>query len=416
MVPRYQDRLSFFYTFDLNYETHYVHYEPVVRVVTPKGASKTPPRALPEVTSFNVGRDGGKFTVMFHCQKSRQNHTVLFELKVSITNDVNRVLRFYKSCGTGTHPYVHANSTSDGVVKPLLYPPTWISVPATVDTTRVRLAVQSPTLAQAHGKPILMSSNPDVNATLRGLTNSGTVINGIPLNILISYSCPSRGSSIVSLIIPIPPWNSIIGNFKKRCGKTRPYSLQIETVSTDEYVVVQGLTISRFDASKIVSGKWNRNRIPWLHRVDANESETLFTMRNKPFYGEPPLYIQSVMTTVVNSTVATAAVGLKTAFGLKPLQDMPLVPKHSQHLVVKYSCLRKGYTVILVTIQMLQYEMVEFGFTKYCDGGVRSNLISKLHRMEWAVLAVAITGIFLLCCALSRRRASKIKFAKLSST
>lgn len=405
VVPAYTDRLSFSYTFDRNYEDLYVHREPIIRLLGPKRKA-----AAPDVTFFDVlPTAGGEFTLRFRCATSRTSRALLFELEVSLLQETSRTVRFYKRCGAGSHPYVNATAK----IGPRVHGANnfqLLPVAAIYESAQVKLDLQPPALAQAHGVPVLRSSNPEVIATLRGLTKAGTLVAGRPATLSVMFACAGRGSSIVTLRVPMPPWAPVFVQLRKRCGRSRPWHLRVSIGS--DLAVISGLVRPAYRVHD-AQGEIDMRRARWVPKIPANVTETAVTVGNKAGDREDVVYVERVVASIVNASVLGARVVQRKMVRFAKFRKFRLGRREERRVFVEYECRRRGSSLVVLTVQTLKYELIELGYVKYCDGPVKNKAVARLRRMKWIVLAVSLALMTLLCCVFWQRRLVRRSRAKL---
>lgn len=402
-LERYEDRLSFHYEVNSDFEGAFDHLEPDI--------SSSSKRARPRVVDFNVDSSGGRFTVLLGCVIGNSDEPVLISVLLETVSDSPITLRFAATCAFGEHPYVDAVALRRALpslqLRPITPP---LVVPHYQSISTVLVHIRPPAQALIHGVPILTSLNPSaVRVELKGLIANGTFLSAISTRLSVIYECLGTRVSFVILRIPIPPWKDIRVMFVKRCSVPLPVSMFISLVSRNISVVSHGAADIAFHVNGAVVKHADTVAASSFWSIPANETHTDFDMRS-----DEALRISNALITLSDPSVAHVSVLAKGFLNPVPFRDVVIKKDRSVRFVLYSRCLKRGYTIVLVTFIVFNYQIVEMGFTKYCEGEQLSDSIPVDNAVEILVLITAAVCVFVLCSMLRRKRISRIaKFTRL---
>ncbi|OSX70609.1 hypothetical protein BU14_0711s0006 [Porphyra umbilicalis] len=373
---------------------------PAAPTVTASGGD-----AVPVVKHYTVDAATGKgsFTVLYACTGGHDSLSVL-QLSIPLGGaDDALSLTWGKVCSGGPHRYLEWGYVAGEAVVPFASPTgaAYTSTPLE-QTTVLSLGLRPPAETLGFGFPTVNSSDATVGVAVRGVSKAGgTLALDQRVTITLLYTCAGRASATIGVSVPIPPWDPLTASWEKDCGGGAPSGLSVGSSSGANDVVAAGVVSPAFDPSAAV-----RLAAAGRYTVSANASTSTFYVGNGADPSLPALHLDGVALTVTDPAVVRVTVlggaGLLTARG-----GAELVGGDARRLKLRYVCLARGVSAVIVTTPLLRYANVEWGVVKACEAaparrvGFSWRSVSGVEDGIAALLAVGVLGGV---CLFQRRR------------
>lgn len=374
VIPAYREQMSIEYSFDRNRVDEYTLHDPSIENKT-AGASA-------QLVDF-VFRDDLKFTIVFHCvKKVHATSLEVFDLTIPILKDYSIKTRFAKNCTSGVHPYVRLGAMEAGSPKLLPLPLQRISMSPTSLTTDLFLRVLPPAESQVHGVPLVESSNDGIKVSLRGMASEERIVVGEDLKFSVMYECVVNGVSDINVVIPVPPWEDIRLNVNKKCGGRIPEMLSIGTSADSSDIVRNGFINRRFGVSD-----GNESGVD-VFQIPEERATAKFYIRNSNEEHDETLHLGRIHLTVSDSEVLGVMGKNYAGTAISMLRPGEMVTEE-----IRFVCRRQGHVKVLVSIPIVQYEVVDFRVEKRC----REPISYKESGIEswWTVGGMEDVAVFL---------------------
>jgi hypothetical protein len=357
------DRISFSFQMndmDLAYEI--VSPQVVSKVLS----SEQVVSSEPEISDFAINRksSSGSFTVVYHC-KYGINGTSLLELTLPVVRSFNVSLRWLKDCSSGPAKYLEFGYvTTSGQRQKFGDSP--VIVPATLSVTEVYIAMKAPAISQEFDAAMVSSSDENV-VTVSTRGNVGRGISSIqnPATIAIMYACHTNGKANITLKVPVAPWDDLETTFVKDCGGSAA-SISVGTSFGNDDVVARGVTTPNFFSTVAdASDSSRRSGMPIL----AATRDSVFVIQHSGGTDENAVHFSNAIVTIGNSKLLRISLkGFLSGADKFSQEGGMLYPGDAKKLVLHFVCLSSGTTWVLVTLPLMRYKSVEFGFSKDCTG------------------------------------------------
>lgn len=380
---KYIDRASFTFKFRA--------YDNASTIAAPNVSVKEKGALEAQVKDFVMSKkDGtGSFFVRYGCQKANTTATVTLSMQISAKHEAK--VTWSKVCGGGKNEHLTISS-SDLVMKPPLILPE--AGPMQVSTV-IELKTGFPQLSLDFKKPYLVSKSADIGVKLRATLNEDT-LSIKPKQFVVIYDCKTKTRGVISLTMAIPPWNNATLSWTKDCGGGHPDKLLVEL--GDQVVVNSTGVAQAFNVSEDTTLRSAADGI--IYNLDVSRSKLDFVITNQDSMA---YHIQGATTTVLEPEVlAVVSKSDWWSFGKSYLQgdkEHVLEPNEYVHMKIDMVCLTKGSAVVLVTLPILQYRNVEFGFWKECErphvfhhSGVMRTATSLEVLFAVALVVAAVCG------------------------
>jgi len=361
--------------------------------------------AAPVVKHYTVdGATGkGSFTVLYACTGGHDSLSVL-QLSIPLGGaDDALSLTWGKVCSGGPHRYLEWGYVAGEAVVPFSSPTgaAYTSTPLE-QTTVLSLGLRPPAESLGFGFPTVNSSDPTVGVAVRGVSKSGgTLALDQRVTITLLYTCAGRASATIAVSVPIPPWDPLTASWEKDCGGGAPSGLSVGSTSGATDVVAAGVVTPAFDPSAAV-----RLASAGRYTVSANASTSTFYLDNRAAPSLPALHLDAPVLTVTDPAVVRVTVlggaGLLTARGGAELRG-----GDGRRLKLRYVCLARGVSAVIVTTPLLRYANVEWGVVKACEAAPARRVgfsWRSVSGVEDAIAAALAVGVLGGVCVFQRRR------------
>lgn len=349
---KYSDRVAFRFKYDA--------YNNASNITVPHVTVKEKGVLAAKMKEWeHVEEDGsGSFSLVYNCLKPKATATLTLSMEITAGHAAAKVT-WTKTCGGGKNEHLTISSDDLVAKSPGLLPE---AGPMQVSTD-IEMKSGFPQVSLDFGKPVLVSKNPDIGVKLRVTLNKDT-LSVSPKQFIVIYDCKTKTRGVVSLTVPIPPWHDAALSWTKDCGGGHPDKLLVEL---GDQVVVNGTGVA--PAFNISETTTLRSAVDAnIHNLDVTQSKLDFVITNKDSVA---YHIQGATTTVLNPDIlAVVSRSDWGSFGKSYLtgdKEFVLQPLAFVHMKIDMVCLAKGSAVVLVTLPVLQYRNVEFGFYKDCE-------------------------------------------------
>lgn len=356
-ISMYADRTSFEFKFDESDAKNISISKPVV-------SSSMPGLVKPEILGYSISKRElmRTFEVRYHCNG---NASTTIQMSMQIANK-NVTVSWGKKCGVGFNQYVSLTSKelqsgtelNDSNLKLLQ------EVGPMETSTSIELKTQFPQVSADFLAPYLVSENKDIGARLRGTVTGGTA--GLsPTKIKVIYQCQTASKGNLKLTVAVPPWNNVTVSWTKNCGGQDPTNL---VIMNGKKAVWDNIGLHRqFAVSENSTVDSSENA--GVLEVDSEQHYLDFGITNM---GSDNMKIESPILTVKQGNVLAVRTddswslfeGARITEGNR--EEVVLAPKKKVNLRLHLVCLKRGTVVVLVTLGVLRYKHVEFGFVKEC--------------------------------------------------
>jgi hypothetical protein len=361
--PEYADRISFSFQMkdmDLAYEI----VSP--QLVAKAFSSEKNVSSGPEILDFAINRksSSGSFTVVYHC-KNGDAGTTLLELTLPVVRSFNISLRWLKDCRSGPSKYLEFGYvTASGLRQKFGESP--VIVPATLSVTEVYVMVKAPAISQEFDAAMVSSSDENVvTASTRGSVGKGLSSIQDPATIAVMFACHTNGKANITLKVPVPPWDDLETTFEKDCGGSAA-SISVGSSLGKDDVVARGITTPTFFSTVAdASNGSRRSEMPIL----SSTRETVFVIQHSGAADENAVHFSNAIVTIGDTKLLRISLkGFLSGADKFSQEDGMLYPGDAKKLALHFVCLSSGTTWVLVTLPLMRYKSVEFGFSKDCTG------------------------------------------------
>jgi hypothetical protein len=361
--PDYADRISFAFEIK-DMDLPYAVTSPLV--VGSRGSSDPGMSSEPEVVDFSLNRktSSGSFTVVYHCMKGA-SATSLVELTLPVIRSFNVSILWLKDCKSGPSQHLELGyiNTSGQRQK---FVDGHVVVPATVALTEIYIRVSAPAISQEFGTANVSSSDTNVvTVSTRGSVSEGVAGARDPATIAVMYACHTNGKATISLNVPVPPWDDLEATLVKDCGGSAA-SISIGTSYGKDDVVSGGITSPNYFASvPDASDALRYSDVP----IPASTKESSFLIKHTGGPDEDAVHFSNAVMTVGDSNSLRVSLrGFLSGADKFSQEEGMLYPGDARKLSVHFICLNTGSTWVVVSLPLMRYKSVEFGFTKECTG------------------------------------------------
>lgn len=412
----YSDRLSLRFTFDPDSEEYKIS-KPMISVAVPSAID-------PIIKTFRIEQtnDMGFITILYQCNPGA-GEKARIGMTMQITEKYKFDASWTKSCGKGRFEKLefgfiaHDESISyfneDGTYgkeeqKPLEVGPTDTS-------TALSMKLVPPAHTLDFMDPVLSSDSEDVVVSLRGTVAKGTLQSDTDTKFSILYECKATTKAKISFTVGIPPWENVTATWRKDCGGSRSQALLIGTSGVDSYEVMQdGELSSRYNVTEStqlddVTGS--------IEEIPGDADSKRFYLTNSDLTSD--VQIQTISTTMSNPDVLTTLVKTPsfTSGSFIPARGDTLQREETKSLYLHFICKQAGKSLVLITLPVLRYKNIEFGFIKECFEPKiyhHSGFLQTAGSIMGSLIALfVLAGIGSLICM--RRRAGGAKYSPVST-
>lgn len=392
----YADRISFRFTYTPGLRD-YAIAEPEVKVSSVSGVS-------PLVERFSTKlEDGlGSFYILYECaSRGPEKNLIAIHIKVTEEHSVDMIWR--KSCGRGRNEhidfgFIDANNrlnlfNPDGsygtdeqrtlVIGPLQ------------QSTELRAQLTNPQWNLAFQDPYLYSDNPDVMVSLRTTLSGGTLTSDEETKFAVLYSTceATNAKASIRFTFAIPPWDNVTATWQKVCGGMQSQALLIGTTGAGSFdVMKEGELDAQYNVtdSTEISSAFGR-----IREVDEKSHSQRFYLTNSD--DESEIQIQTIATTMSDQEVLSTYV--ETPFAVSgsyiPSGGASIARHETKSLKLHFICKKRGESLVLVTLPIVKYKNVEFGFIKRCSEPTayhHSGFLQTAGSILWTIMLLCVVG------------------------
>lgn len=413
----YFDRIDFRFTFAQD-SSAYAITKPTISVSPGSGID-------PQIVGFSVDTESanGMFTIMYRCRPAgTKKNFIAMHLPITRGHSVDTV--WIKTCGSGHfhHLVVGFKSQNSDIIE---FNPDGsmgeaerrkLEVGPMDPSTQFSMRLKPPAENLEFGRPFLESTSSDFSVHLRGTVAAGTFSGDTDTSFTVMYDCNKRTTVEVRLSIAIPPWDNVTIDWRKDCGGRPPQALVIGSSGKDSYNIMHN--------GELAAG-FNVSENEKVADVDGRVSEVPAAITSSRFYisnddTTSDIHIQTISLTISNPDVLESFVGvprmgrgssyLASNGGVVRRQDMKI-------LLLHYVCKKAGRSLVLVTLPVVQYKNVEFGFLKVCEKphAYYHNGFMTAGSLMLTIFAVVIGLLIGACWCMARRRRG-IKYSAVSTS
>lgn len=370
----YNDRISFKldYTPD---STDYKISEPTIAVTSDSGIK-------PQVQDFqNDPENGdGSFTVVYRCLADGPEESYI-SLHLPVTGSHSVDTAWKKVCGRGRYEHVEFGFISHNMETVLFNKDgTYgteeqkaLEVGPLDTSTELSMKLVSPAYTLDFGDPYVASDSSYVSANLRNTVAGGTVNSDTATKFSVVYECHATETANIMFSVAIPPWDNITVSWRKDCGGRHSQSLLIGTNGPGTVDVIHdGELNSEYnitDASYIGDVQGSVKEIPGnvdykrFYITNSDDTSEIQIQTPSMTMSDPGVVTTLVETPMVASSSYISATGAT------------IERKTTKSLYLHFICKKEGMSLILVTLPVLRYKNIEFGFLKQC-------FAPKVHRQS----------------------------------
>lgn len=370
----YNDRISFRldYTPD---SSDYKISEPTIAVTSDSGIE-------PQLQDFqNDPENGdGSFTIVYRCLADGPEESYI-SLHLQVTGSHSIDTAWKKVCGRGRYEHVEFGFTAHNMETVLFNKDgTYgteeqkaLEVGPLDTSTELSMKLVSPAYTLDFGDPYVASDSEYVSAYLRNTVAGGTVTSDTPTKFSVVYECHATETANIVFSVAIPPWDNVTVSWRKDCGGKHSQSLLIGTTGPGSFDVIHdGELSSQYnitDASYIGDVRGSVEEIPGnvdykrFYITNSDDTSEIQIQTASMTMSDPGVVTTLVETPMVASSSYIAATGATIG------------RKTTKSLYLHFICKREGMSLILVTLPVLRYKNIEFGFMKQC-------FAPKVHRQS----------------------------------
>jgi len=329
------------------------------------------PGLNPEIQDYAIDEEEleGSFSISFGCTAEAAGKLNPMSVRMKITPQTEVLVWLLKECGSGELKDL-AMGYVNKVDEMVSFAQKKLVVDALSVSTTLYLMLATEGAQLEFKPPVANSSDPGIaSVNLRGAAKGG-VLSPDPAYIEVQYQCKMRGRVTISLTLSAPPYDPTSVEWGKDCGGGVNERLSVGTSAFGSDVVSAGETteVFKMDYDQL-SAQISR------FMVSASESSVTFFINNA--VGEDGEGMDMSLSKI---SLTRGKPNVLAAFVSPPLQgifsggaDGTLSPSGGalptgamKTLRVSFVCKRAGSSNVLVTIPTLNYENIEFGFTKEC--------------------------------------------------
>lgn len=387
-------------------------------------------RAHPVVEDFAVYPDqqSGEITITSGCsspspKEAISNATSMSQMRMDfeVRPNVSISIGWIKVCGSGKNfeiDYGFDTLDASGLHRRLSLTGEGQKLPQTLSpvfgtgfpSTRVYLLYKSPKHSQHFGAPVLEQSDEGVvDLAIRGAKFGGLLASSDVATFDVMYHCRERATSEIRMKIPIPPYQDIQVKWLKDCGGGVEPSINIGTKGfTEPNVVRAGLLRSGFRSEN------KHRRIPSIHNSsnDAvlgpdDETKTFFIWSKRGVnvvdhpikFGRLSLTCENANTVIATTSQSSTVAGFLgiSARSFNEHSEV-LEPDDQRYLEIRLTCLKKGFSRIMVTVPVRDRSPIEWSFMKECrrPRARRRSFMTAGQLLNWSLLLFAASIFALL--------------------
>ena len=414
---RYADRIAFKFLYDEE-STDYAFEQPTVVTTSTSVIS-------PIMKGYRVDEADsvGFFTIHYHCQQGIGGNAFV-GMTMQITKDHKLTVSWSKECGKGRFDKVefgfmaHDRSVSlfneDGTYGQLEQKR--LEVGPTDTSTDLIMKLVPPAYNLDFKVPIISSDSPDVLVSLRGAITADTLTSEQTTHFSVYYECNAMSKAEIKFSVAIPPWDNVTASWRKDCGGSYSQALLIGTTGAKSFDVMQDGELSP---------KYNVTESSTLSDVSSSIVQIPGSKKSARFFltnsdDTADLQIQTISTTMSNPEVMGTFIRTQTLAAVSSIPESGTVLPRQQTkaLNLYFMCKKAGKSIVLITLPVLRYKNIEFGFVKECyepKSYHQSGFLQTAGSILGTVLAILILG-GLASFIYIRRRTSEAKYARVATT
>ncbi|KAI0565531.1 hypothetical protein FGB62_17g329 [Gracilaria domingensis] len=385
----YADRISF----RLDYtpeSSDYKIVEPVIAVTSETGIE-------PVVQDFQNDPENGEgsFSIVYSCTPGGPEKSYIsLHLQVTSTHSIDTA--WTKVCGRGRYEHIEFGFTSYNLGTVLFNrdgtygteEQKTLEVGPLDTSTELTMKLAPPAYTLDFKDPFVASDSDYVSVALRGMIAGGTVNSDEQTKFSILYECQATATANIVFSVAIPPWDNMTAVWRKDCGGKHSQSLLIGTSGPGSFEVVhEGEVSPQYNVS---DNTYIGSAHGAVEEIPGNKDYKMFFITNSDDTSE--IQVQTVSLTMSDPTIVTPIVQTSMVSSSKYISASGGVigRKETKQLYLHFICKREGKSLILVTLPILRYRNIEFGFMKEC-------FEPKVHRHSgFLQTAGSIMGFMLL--------------------
>lgn len=410
MEKDYMDRIAFRFQYTPD-STDYKISKPTIATTSASGIE-------PVLQSFdtNLEAGDGSFSILYRCTENAQEESYIsFHIQVTATHSIDTAWK--KTCGHGRFKYIDLGFTSHNMLTvPFNNDGTYgkeerksLEVGPLDESTELTMKLTEPAQSLDFKDPFVSSDSEKVSVSLRSTIAGDTVTVDASTKFSVIYSCRATTPAQITFTVAIPPWDNITTTWHKDCGGGHSQSLLVGTTGPGSFDVMHdGEVISNFKMNETstiseVSGS--------IEEVPGNVDYKRFYITNSDDTSE--IQLQTISMTMSNSSVVTTIVDtpfVSTASYISKGGAF-IQRRATKSLYLHFICKEAGRSLILVTIPVLRYKNIEFGFMKKCFAPQihrHSGFLTTAGSLLTAIFVLAVAGGCVWRIWLTRR--SQVKY------
>lgn len=403
----YADRI----TFDFFYAETAVY-----TISKPECHADNPNVASPKVSDFQLDEDehSGTFSILYDCRKTADDSTVqnaTLVVQIAVVGEHVARFAFRKTCGGGRHRYIEfgyyedsENDAAEVSRKPFphvrraraddggegegegarLEP---MVVGPHVSSTKVYMLLHPPAETQEFFHVSTRAEGKTVSVSAQGPLFGGVLDQGRAAVVYIFYECHDMGRVTISLTIPLAPFDDLRAQWTKDCGGGAAAGISIGSSATLPNDIVQ---------RGVAHARWQQALRATSARVGEDAPVVNASTRVKDFWvtnDGVAMRTATEMVTVEKQDVvlAYATRSSATRGALYWSEGGSIIPSGGrQRLRLRMVCLKKGRSVVVVTMPIRSFNNIDFGFVKECRAPRHYQHSGFLRTAKSAMIAVSM--------------------------
>lgn len=387
-------------------------------------------RAHPTVEDFFVNPDenSGEVSILSGCSApsrgaaDRKTTAISqIQMRFEVRPNVSIGIGWIKLCGGGENSHIDHGfdivdasglhrrvSLSDGERSAAVLSPVFGSG---FPSTRVYLKFKSGKQSQLYAKPVLHQTDRGiVDLDIRGSKYGGLLTSSAVATFDVIYHCKERATSEIMLRIPIPPFDDIKIRWLKDCGGGIEPSINVGTRGfINSNVIRGGMLRPGFGSQDKIDHHANDDFAQVDTVLGADEAAKTFFIWNRHGANiiDHPVRFGALSLTcehddVVMATTASRKAPVAEALGIFTQRfkehGETLEPNERRYMEIQTTCLRNGFSRILVTIPIRDRSPIEWSFTKECrrPRAKRRATLTAGDFLNWSLFLFALSIVFLL--------------------
>eukprot|EP00178_Gracilaria_changii_P011400 TRINITY_DN324_c0_g1_i1.p1 TRINITY_DN324_c0_g1~~TRINITY_DN324_c0_g1_i1.p1 ORF type:complete len:729 (-),score=110.24 TRINITY_DN324_c0_g1_i1:7787-9973(-) len=365
MESAYSDRISF----RLDYTPESSDYkisEPTIAVTSEAGIE-------PVLQDFqnNPENGEGSFSIVYRClPEGSEESYISLHLQVTGTHSIDTAWK--KVCGRGRHEHMEFGFTSYNLGTVLFNKDgTYgteeqkiLEVGPLDTSTEITMKLAPPAYTLDFKDPYVTSDSDYVSVALRGRIVGGTVTSDEQTKFSVLYECLATATANIVFSVAIPPWDNMTAVWRKDCGGRHSQSLLIGTSGEGSYEVVHEGEVSL--QYNITDNTYIGDVEGVVEEIPGNTDYRKFYVTNSDDTSD--IQVQTVSMTMSDPSIVTPIIQTSMVAGSSYLSASGGVigRKETKSLYLHFICKKEGKSLVLVTLPILRYRNIEFGFIKDC--------------------------------------------------